>query len=100
MLCQNQTVLGKTEMEIFTGNPATSLNRLGKMAVISGSHERRAGKWLRRWKEMSVTLTQLVTSRLRPVQKPSAHHLTQDPSDLFKATSCPPKDCSLSQVLA
>lgn len=45
---------------------------------------------------MSVILAQLVTI----VLKPSARLLTQDPSDFFKATSCPPKLCLLSRVLA
>lgn len=96
MLCQIQTALGKTETEIHAESPATSLNAVCKMAMISGDHEKRAGKWLRRWKDMSVILTQLVTI----VLKPSAHHLTQDSSDFFKAASCPPKHCLLSRALA
>lgn len=96
MLCQNWTALGKTGTEIHAESSATSLNTLCEMAMISGHPEKRAGKWLRRWKEMSVVPTRLVTIVLNL----SAHRLAQHPSDFFKVIRCPPKHCLPSQILA
>lgn len=86
MLHQNQTFMGKRDPKIHAESPATTMNILCKMAMISWGHEEKLEKGLRKWKAVSVILTRLVTT----VLKLAVHHHTQDLSDFFKTTTCPP----------